>query len=53
MGRKDGYDGIRIVLDILIPYFFKKNGCKEKNTMVIYVGTDKWTLSSAGRATDS
>lgn len=50
MGRKNGYDGIGGVKDILI---FLKNSCNQKYVMVIYMGTDKWTLSSAGRATDS
>ncbi len=57
MGRKNGYDGIGVSKtslffkkDILI---FLKNSCNQKYVMVIYMGTDKWTLSSAGRATDS
>ena len=50
MGRKNGYDGIGVSFDILI---FKKKCCVQKYVVVIYMGTDKWTLSSAGRATDS
>ena len=50
MGRKNGYDGIGVSSDILI---FLKNSCNQKYVVVICMGTDKWTLSSAGRATDS
>lgn len=50
MGRKNGYDGIGVSKTSL---FFKKNSCNQKYVVIIYIGTDKWTLSSAGRATDS
>ena len=50
MGRKNGYDGIGVPSGILI---LKKNSCNQKYVVVICMGTDKWTLSSAGRATDS
>ena len=50
MGRKNGYDGIGVSKTSL---FFKKNSCNQKYVVVIYMGTDKWTLSSAGRAPDS
>ena len=32
---------------------FLKSGCTQEKAVLIYMGTDKWTLSSAGRATDS
>ena len=50
MGRENGYDGIGCRLTSL---FFQKKCCVQKYVVVIYMGTDKWTLSSAGRATDS
>lgn len=50
MGRKNGYDGIGVSKTSL---FFLKKCCVQIYVVVIYVGTDKWTLSSAGRATDS
>ena len=36
-----------------ISLFFFKSGCTQGKAVLIYMGTDKWTLSSAGRATDS
>ena len=50
MGRKNGYDGIGVSKTSL---FFLKKFCVQIYVVVIYMGTDKWTLSSAGRATDS
>ena len=50
MGRKNGYDGIGVSKTSL---FFLKKCCVQIYVVVIYIGTDKWTLSSAGRATDS